>query len=131
MKLVRRAVVVLAAVLAAWPLCIALAQPKPPPAADPAKPDDADSFALPTDSRLSAKLDAARDAIKAEDWDKTVAELQELLDLDEDRMAEVGGDKHPRLVGVRAEAGRLARRPAGRGEKGVPGCAGSAQPQTF
>ena len=81
-----------------------------PPAAPAGPPDSAveERFRLEVDSRLSAKLDAARDAIKAEDWDRTVAELQELLDLDEDRMAEVGGDKHPRLVGVRAEAGRLA-----------------------
>ena len=97
----RRAAVILAS--AGLLACFgADAPPKAPPAAAAEE-----RFRLEVDSGLSAKLDAARDAVKAEDWDKAVAVLQQLLDLNEERMAEVGGDQHPRPVGARAEAGRL------------------------
>ena len=101
-----------------------------PPAAPAGPPDAAaeERFHLEVDSHLAAKLDAARDAIKAEDWDRTVAVLQELLDLDEDRMAEVGGDKHPRLVGVRAEAGRLVAALPAAGKKAYQDARGRAPP---
>jgi len=101
----RRAAVVLAStgLLA----CFGKAAPPTAPTKEPPDAAAEERFHLDVDAHLTAKLDAARDAIKAEEWDKAAAVLQELLDLNEERMAEVGGDKHPRLVGVRAEAGRM------------------------
>lgn|SRR5262245_52995183 len=67
---------------------------------------------LPTDSRQTAKLLAATDAVAAQDWDKACQLLQSLLDLKEDVIVEVvrsgKDDKGKRvLVGVRGAASRI------------------------
>ena len=118
----------LAAVVAAWPLCIALAQRTAPPVAEPADPDA--PFFHPADQlALAVKLEAAAEFIRDEEWGKTARVLQQLLDLDSDCMTAIGDEKHPRTVNARAEAQRLlaALPPAGR--KAYQEAMGPAQPR--
>ncbi|HVS35009.1 MAG TPA: PQQ-binding-like beta-propeller repeat protein [Gemmataceae bacterium] len=124
MRPVRRAAVVLSAVLLPWPLCLGLAQPPDRPVSPPIArgsgepPLDAptDSFVLPNDAQVTAKLEAAAEFIRGQEWVKTARVLQQVLDVDGDPMAVLGGDKEPRTVGAHAEAQRLLTSlpPAGR-----------------
>ncbi len=113
MSPVRRAAVVLSAVLLAWPIRVTLAQggpiivPPTPPVAEPAGRIDEADFVLATDSRLAVKLEAAAEYIHDQEWDRAARVLQQLLDLDGDPTVVIGGDKQPRTVSARAEAQRL------------------------
>jgi hypothetical protein len=114
---IRRCAVVLAVVgsLAAFLLCPRGAVPGVRAAdGDEPKPGDKEPevrIRPVSDYKSAARLDAAADAVKAEDWVHAVRPLQHLLDLDEDRTTRGKGSAP--TVGVRAEAvRRLAALPA-------------------
>jgi outer membrane protein assembly factor BamB len=67
---------------------------------------------LPSDTRVRQKLEAARDYIKAREWDEAVRVLQDILDAKEDQFLPVTGpdvEGKPTVYarGLRAETGRL------------------------
>jgi outer membrane protein assembly factor BamB/tetratricopeptide (TPR) repeat protein len=84
----------------------------PPRDGSPSQVPAADGIILPTDTSLRNKLDAARDYIKAGDWDQSVRLLQTVLDAGEDsffRQTYTDGSGQPaeRWASTRAEAERL------------------------
>jgi outer membrane protein assembly factor BamB/tetratricopeptide (TPR) repeat protein len=87
----------------------ALAKPRPQEEAPPAP-----TLQLPTDPKAQAQLAAARDHVKAQEWNKAVESLQALLDLPEERFILVprsGADGKETFVwsGARLEAGAVLR----------------------
>ncbi|MFL5244478.1 MAG: PQQ-binding-like beta-propeller repeat protein [Gemmataceae bacterium] len=118
--------IVLCGVLSAWQITLAqvaveVAQPVPPagaatPDIQPGAPADANdlnqAITLPTDSKLKQKLEAGRDYIRDEDWDKAFTVLQGLLELREDQYVEMNmtdpsGKARKQWSSVRTEANKL------------------------
>jgi outer membrane protein assembly factor BamB/tetratricopeptide (TPR) repeat protein len=84
------------------------------PGTQPGVNDLADKgrLTLPTDPKLKRKLEAVRDYVKSEDWDKVCTVAQELLDVDKDVFVQMpvkqpDGKEVDTLVGIRIAANRL------------------------
>jgi outer membrane protein assembly factor BamB len=90
-------------------------QVPPPPVPPPPPPDPSAvryTVTLPHDTRARQKLAAARDYIKAADWEQAVRALQDIVELKEDQflsrdLAIADGKSVSGSGGVRAEALRL------------------------
>jgi outer membrane protein assembly factor BamB len=89
-------------------------QPPPNPVPPPPPPDPSAPFivTLPHETRARQKLAAARDYIKAADWDQAVRALQDLMELKEDQflsrdLAVANGKSVSGSGGIRGEALRL------------------------
>ena len=94
-------------------------RPLPPPVVAPSPPPPpilpgpfSDSVTLPVEPSLRNKLEAARDYLKAGDWDQSVKLLQTVLDAREDSFyrqehADRSGRTTERWASTRAEAARL------------------------
>ncbi len=86
--------------------------PLPATSVPPRMPPAASTVAIPTDTRVRQKLAAARDYVKAKEWDQAVHILQDLIDLKEDQFLPpialpADGKPAASTHSVRAEASHL------------------------